>query len=226
MAVSAPASPRQRLSPTERRERLLELGLELFGESSFDQLSTDEIAAKAGISRGLLFHYFGSKRGYYVAVIRAAADRLLDRSQAAHGSVVGGDSHRSQLDVFLAFVEENAGLYTLLMQSGVGVDHQVQEIVDETRGVIAMRVAPQLAESAEPDGLEPGSVEPGSVEPGSADRLGLVAWIGAVEAAASDWADQRRRGVATLDRRELAELLIRMLPPTLETMPDLDKEKP
>ena len=86
--------------------------------------------------------------------------------------------------------------------------------------MIALRVAPQLAERAEPDSTEPGGLEPGSV-----DRLGLVAWIGAVEAAASAWADQRRRGVATLDRRLLAELLIRMLPPTLESMPDLDKEE-
>ena len=217
MTVSAP-SPRQRLSPAERRKRLLEIGLELFGESSFDQLSTDEIAEKAGVSRALLFHYFGSKRGYYVAVIQEAASRLLDRSQAVHGSEVEGDPQRDQLDVFLAFVEENAGLYTLLMQSGVGVDRQIQGIVDETRGELARRVAPGSAALSD---LGP-EAEDGAL----AGRLGLVAWIGAVEAVAVEWADQRRRGSGTLDRRGLAELLIQMLPPALRSIPEPQEEKP
>ncbi|MEM8997357.1 MAG: helix-turn-helix domain-containing protein, partial [Acidobacteriota bacterium] len=76
-------APRERLSPEARRARLLETGLELFGEASYDALSTDDIAERGGVSRGLLFHYFGSKRGYYVAVIQEAADRLLERSKAA-----------------------------------------------------------------------------------------------------------------------------------------------
>ncbi|MEM8933103.1 MAG: TetR/AcrR family transcriptional regulator [Acidobacteriota bacterium] len=212
MPAIAPASARRRLSPTERREHLLDLGLDLFGESSFDQLSTDEIADQAGISRGLLFHYFGSKRGYYVAVIREAADRLLDASQAVRDPPLDGDPQRVQLDVFLTFVEDNAGLYTLLMQSGVGVDRQVQVIVDETRAVIASRVAPALADDAEPSR-------------GSAERFALVAWIGAVEAAAFEWADQRRRGATSLDQSRLTELLMGMLPPLLRPHP-ADEEIP
>ena len=194
MTATAAVPAKRRLSPAERRDLLLELGLELFGEGSYDALSTEEIAERAGISRGLLFHYFGSKRGYYVAVVREAADRLLERSQAVGDEVTAATE--TLLEGFLGFVEENAGLFTLLMQSGVGVDGQVKQIVDETRRELARRVAPSLA------------------SPSSAplEQLALTAWIGAVEAAAVEWADRQRRGDDAIDRRHLTQILIQMLP--------------
>ncbi len=201
MTPSPASSTRQRLSPSERRERLLDIGIELFGESSYDRLSTDQIADRADISRGLLFHYFGSKRGYYVAVIRQAASLLLERSKNAEQQPTVGVEEiatavrveRAQLDVFLGFVEDNAGLFTLLMQSGVGVDRQIKDIVDKTRRVLARRVAPGLPAS-------------------DLNRFALTSWIGAVETAAVEWAELRRRDEQTLDRSQLAELLIEMLP--------------
>ncbi|MEM1181237.1 MAG: TetR/AcrR family transcriptional regulator [Acidobacteriota bacterium] len=203
----APAT-RRRLSPEERQRRLLELGLELFGEAAYDQISTDEIAERGGVSRGLLFHYFGNKRGFYVAVIREAADRLLERSKAAGQADVGTaeDPERAQLDVFLRFVEDNAGLFTVLMQGGVGVDAEVKSLVDQTRQVLARRVAPRLdAESLTGSGPDLG------------ERFALTAWIGAVEAAAVEWADHRRRGLPTLERRELAGLLLGMVPTSIRS---------
>ena len=70
------AAPRRRLSD-ERREELLRAGVELFSARSYDEVSIDEIAAAVGISRGLLYHYFPSKRDFYVAGLRRAADDLL-----------------------------------------------------------------------------------------------------------------------------------------------------
>jgi AcrR family transcriptional regulator len=55
-----------------RREALLETGLRLFSANAFDELSMDDVAAEAGVAKGLLYYYFGSKRGYYVAVVEAA----------------------------------------------------------------------------------------------------------------------------------------------------------
>ena len=204
--VAAPA--RRRLSPAERRDLLLELGLELFGEGSYDALSTEEIAERAGISRGLLFHYFGSKRGYYVAVIREAADRLLERAQAVGDGAP--EATATLLEGFLGFVEENAGLFTLLMQSGIGVDGQVQQIVNETRQELARRVAPRLA-SPSSDPLE---------------QLALTAWIGAVEAAAVEWADRQRRGDAAIDRHQLAQILIQMLPTGVSATASTKEDSP
>jgi AcrR family transcriptional regulator len=74
--VAAPpraARERARLQVDERRTQLLELGLRLFTDRSYDELSIDDIARAAGISKGLLYHYFPSKRDYYVEVVRRAA---------------------------------------------------------------------------------------------------------------------------------------------------------
>ncbi|MBC7173252.1 MAG: TetR family transcriptional regulator, partial [Polyangiaceae bacterium] len=53
--MNAPAS-RQRRTVEERREQLLELGLELFSTRTYEDLSIDEIAQAAGMSKGLLYH--------------------------------------------------------------------------------------------------------------------------------------------------------------------------
>jgi AcrR family transcriptional regulator len=51
---------RIRLSPEQRRVQLLDLGVRLFSRRSLDELSVDVLAQEAGISRGLLYHYFGN----------------------------------------------------------------------------------------------------------------------------------------------------------------------
>ena len=69
---------RTRLSVDARREQLIELGEELFSARPFDEISIDDIAARAEISKGLLYHYFGSKRDFYVAVVRSGVATLRE----------------------------------------------------------------------------------------------------------------------------------------------------
>src|SRR5579871_2953848 len=64
---------RVRLDVDERRAQLLELGLKIFGSQEYESIAIDDIAERAGMSKGLLYHYFSSKRGFYVAVVRHAA---------------------------------------------------------------------------------------------------------------------------------------------------------
>ena len=71
------ASPsRTRLDLDARRRQLVEIGLELFSERAYDEIAIDDIAAQAGISKGLLYHYFPSKRDFYVAIIGEAGREL------------------------------------------------------------------------------------------------------------------------------------------------------
>ena len=72
--MGAPAYTR--LENDERRRRLLELGARLFTEHAYDEISMSRIAREAGISKGLLYHYFPSKRDFYVAVVRHSADEM------------------------------------------------------------------------------------------------------------------------------------------------------
>ena len=71
------APTRARLSPEERRSQLLDLGVRLLATRSLDELSIDLLAEQAGISRGLLYHYFGNKHAFHEAVVRRAADDLV-----------------------------------------------------------------------------------------------------------------------------------------------------
>ncbi|HJQ06642.1 MAG TPA: helix-turn-helix domain-containing protein, partial [Nocardioides sp.] len=70
------ATTRTRLSPEERRTRLLELGVRLFSTRTIDEISIDLVMEEAGVSRGLIYHYFDGKQGYREAVVRYAADDL------------------------------------------------------------------------------------------------------------------------------------------------------
>ena len=66
-----------RLTPDQRRSQLLDLGVRLLATRSLDELSIDVLAEEAGISRGLLYHYFGNKHAFHEAVVRRAADDLI-----------------------------------------------------------------------------------------------------------------------------------------------------
>jgi AcrR family transcriptional regulator len=72
------AEPRRRLSPDDRRNELLALGAEVFGQRPYDEVRIDEIAELAGVSRALMYHYFPDKRTFFAAVVRAEGDRLFE----------------------------------------------------------------------------------------------------------------------------------------------------
>src|SRR5262249_47381912 len=63
---------RVRLDVDARRAQLVDLGLTEFGTRTYDEVSIDRIAQMAGISKGLLYHYFPTKRAFYVACVREA----------------------------------------------------------------------------------------------------------------------------------------------------------
>src|SRR5437588_12218189 len=68
---AAVAAPRwQRLDHDERRAQILACARRLFSERNYDAVSTTDIAREAGVARGLLHHYFGTKRDLYLEVVR------------------------------------------------------------------------------------------------------------------------------------------------------------
>jgi len=159
-----------RLSVDERRARLLELGLELFSRRSYDDVSTDDIASAAGVSKGLLYHYFTGKRGYYVATIRELARRViavteLDPAQSLEESV------RNALEQFVIFVRDNADFYRALLRGGVGADDEAQPIIEKVRQTVMKRI------------LSAASID----DPNPRVRTAVYGWIGFIEATSLDW---------------------------------------
>jgi AcrR family transcriptional regulator len=76
------AEPRRRLSPDDRRNELLALGAEVFGQRPYDEVRIDEIAERAGVSRALMYHYFPDKRAFFAAVVRAEGERLFEATNS------------------------------------------------------------------------------------------------------------------------------------------------
>ncbi len=80
-APAAPArrvrSERVRMSGRERREQLVEVGRKLFAEKGFEAVTIEEIAAKAGVSKPVVYEHFGSKDGLYAVIVDREMNILL-----------------------------------------------------------------------------------------------------------------------------------------------------
>src|SRR5256714_5258063 len=102
------ARPRRRLPRAEREERMLDAALDVFTERGFDAASMDEIAAASGITKPMLYSYFGSKEGLYVACIDRAARPMIEALRVA--VVAEEDPARrlwSGVRAYLGWVDEN-----------------------------------------------------------------------------------------------------------------------
>ena len=107
---------RQR-SDDGRRTQLLDLGLRLFGGRSDAEISIDDIATAARISRGLLYHYFDGKRGFYLETVRHAASGLVERVKT--DPALGPEARlRAGIAAYLEYVETFAEAYVVLMREG------------------------------------------------------------------------------------------------------------
>jgi AcrR family transcriptional regulator len=71
------------MSGKERREQLLDVGRSLFAEKGFEATSTEEIAARAGVSKPIVYEHFGGKEGLYAVVVDREMQSLLDRVTGA-----------------------------------------------------------------------------------------------------------------------------------------------
>ncbi len=184
---------RSRLEVDDRRQKLLALGRELFGKQTYDELAIADIAQLAGVSTGLLYHYFPTKRLFYLETVRDAADEML-RLTAPNPKAAPREKLMLGLDAYLSYVEKNALSYVSLMRGGVGVDSEVADIVQSCREKMLTRVL---------EGV-------GSRKATASQRVLLKGWIGFAEGATLAWLKHRQP-----ERRDLAMMLAQQLGFTL-----------
>jgi AcrR family transcriptional regulator len=175
----------------ERRRQLVALGIELFSERTYDEVSIDEMAQAAGISKGLLYHYFPTKRDFYVATVREAAAQLLERT-ATPPQMEPLARLEAGLDVYIDYVSKHGKPYQALLRSGIGADAEVARIVDETRESFCARLI---------EGAPVASTGP-------LVHVALRGWVGFVEAAVIEWLDDQGAIVAVALRQMLVRVLL------------------
>ena len=182
-----------RLTPATRRAQLLDVGRQLFLERSYSELSMDQVAELSGVSKGLLYHYFPTKREFYMAVLNSAVDEMIEIVQPQPGLPPAEQLARA-LNGYLQFVDEHALSYQAVLRGGIGSDPAVVAIADRFR-----QAAYELIISQAP-----------AVTP--LLSLAIRGWIGFVEAVSLDWLRTRRPA-----REQLVSLLIDSLTDALRT---------
>ncbi|MFJ6700977.1 TetR/AcrR family transcriptional regulator [Streptomyces sp. NPDC091272] len=166
---------RRRMGVEERRQQLIGVALELFSHRSPDEVSIDEIAAAAGISRPLVYHYFPGKQSLYEAALRRAADELAARFQEPHEGPLGGRLLRV-MGRFFGFVDEHGPGFSALMRGGPAVGSSTTNaMIDEVRQAAYEQILDHL----------------GIGEPPARLALVVRSWVSLAESTALIWLDGR-----------------------------------
>ncbi|GAA2151153.1 TetR/AcrR family transcriptional regulator [Actinomadura napierensis] len=183
---------RRRLSVDERREELIQAALQLFSTRSPEDISIDDVAAAAGASRALVYHYFGGKYELYLAALGSAAKQL---SVLLEPPTEGKPLERLRLSLerYFDFVESHAAGYTALLRGGpADRSGEVGEIVDGIRQLLLDRILHSLEMETPPPIL----------------RITLRSWMAAVETAGLDWLDNRDVSRPELERLVVDQLVV------------------
>jgi AcrR family transcriptional regulator len=184
---------RVRLDTDERRSQLLALAKASFSARAYDDVSIDDLARDAKISKGLLYHYFPTKRDLYVAGLREIAAELVAAITNVPDNLAPIDRVRTSLDAYLDHITRHARAYVSLMRGGIGSDPEVAAVIDGVRSQLF-------------DRFLQGSPFGPAITGNARFETAVRGWIGFVEAATLDWCTNPR-----LTRAELRELLTGIL---------------
>ena len=189
---------RSRLAPDERRSQLLDLGVRLLATRSLSELSIDLLAEEAGISRGLLYHYFGNKHAFHEAVVRRAADDLI----AQTAPPPGGDPRARLLASVTAYVDyvvANYEGYVSLIKGAAGGNETLRQIYEEARSALSDRIFTEDAQGE-------------LIADTPRNRLVVRGWSAMTEELVVTWGADQRTGHTEVSRDELLAIIGGSLP--------------
>jgi AcrR family transcriptional regulator len=181
--TSSASRPRVRMTGAQRREQLLDIGRELFGQKGYEATSIEEIAARAEVSKPVVYEHFGGKDGLYAVVVDREMQLLLDRFTSA----LSLPGHPRQLLeraalALLEYIEDDTEGFRVLTRdappvtSGVG---SFSSLIGEVARKVEHILAGQFAERG---------YDPHLAELYSQALVGMVALVG------QWWLDNRSPG--------------------------------
>ncbi len=129
-----------------------------------------EVAAAAGVSKPLIYHYFSTKGDLYRAAVHFAADEL-SKATLPDPTLPVGPRLLKALNAHLDWIDEHALAYRAILQGGISSDPAVQAIVDRSRNDVINRLA---------HAFELGNPTP-------PQRIALRGWVGFLEGGCLDW---------------------------------------
>jgi AcrR family transcriptional regulator len=177
-AAPTPSAKRLRLQRERRVERILSASQRLFSTQAYDAIAIEDLAAAAGMSKGLLYHYFESKRDLYVATVAHVL------RQMAHFTDLSPDLHAG-LSQMLSLFEQSPGLAKMVLRGGLGVDRAVERLLDAYRQQQLQRLFRGLGSL--------GDFADTSTDAASSQALvvlGLRGWLGLLDEVCLHWVQQ------------------------------------
>jgi AcrR family transcriptional regulator len=190
--ATAPSPRWQRLDHDERRRQILACARRLFSERTYDAVSTTDIANEAGVARGLLHHYFGTKRDLYLEVVRQLV--RVPSNPVPLQAPGRGLEHviTESVDRWLIMLERNRGTWLAANAArGLGGrDPELEAILEEAREEAADRLIEALQ-----------TYEASTAPPEL--RAVIRAYSGFAEAASVEWLERGR-----LTRAQMQTLLV------------------
>lgn len=196
MAANQGERARRRLSTEERREQLLSVGARLFSESPYDDVWIERVAEIAGVSRGLLYHYFPNKRDFFAAVVERESERMLRMTAAVPGVPVR-EQLGAGLDAYLGYVEAHAHGFRAFHRADAAGDQAVRRVYQQALAAQERQILAALA--ADP---EFGPAFEGSPQA----RLAVRGWLAFTTAVCLEWLREGEPG-----RDQVRELCARAL---------------
>src|SRR6478735_5269357 len=196
MAANQGGRTRRRLSTGERREQLLSVGARLFSESPYDEVWIEQVAEIAGVSRGLLYHYFPTKRDFFAAVVERESERMLRMTAAVPGVPVR-EQLTAGLDAYPEYVDAPAHGYRAFHRADAAGDRAVRRVY---RRALAAQERQILAALAQDPEYGP------ALEARPDTRLAVRGWLAFTTAVCLEWL----RGSGP-DREQVRDLCARAL---------------
>jgi AcrR family transcriptional regulator len=194
-----------RLEHDERRASILASARQLFCERPYDEVSMGDVAAASGVVRGLVNHYFGSKRDLYLAVVREVVKVPTLPLPEAAASLPVDVVWEASVDGWLDLIESNRELWLMAIGTGAaGRDPELEEILDGARELVARRAVEALR-------LDDGP-----------EVMAIVRGFGGMaEEVTREWLVRER-----LTRVQARALLVRALPLLVESvLPDVEQAR-
>ncbi|MER6950126.1 TetR/AcrR family transcriptional regulator [Nonomuraea sp. NPDC000554] len=193
---------RRRLAPEQRRGQLLDVGAAMFAEHPYEDVLMEDIAARAGVSRGLLYRYFPGKRELFAAIFKRDSDRLLAASRIDPGLPMA-EQVKAGLDAHLDYFAAHKHNILTANRGALAGDPAIQAIISDELATLRNRLLDALGE------------EKRAREVASA---ALHGWLAFVRAVCVEWLQHSRPS-----RDEVRDLCLRALGGLFPAQTGLDR---
>ncbi len=173
----------RRMPAAERREAILGAALDAFGPGGYHGTSLEDVAARAGVSKALIYEHFGSKEELHGALLEGLVAELLGRVLVAvEAEEPGEERMRAGLDAFFGFVEERPAAWRLLFRNAG--DPEIARWQQRLQAEAAVTITARMAAEQEAVEAEIDAAEAATLVPMLAQQL-----LGSVQFLANWWTD-------------------------------------